>query len=88
MLAISEWISKYGYLMNTPIIIFHGLKDVITQPSITKNIFNDIISPNKKLYLLEYGYHCLLLESNDNPYLPGYIMGKIIDWVDKLLDCV
>jgi len=88
MLGISEWIAKYGYLMSTPIIIFHGLKDVITQPSITKNIFNDITSTNKELYLLEDAYHCLLLESNENPYLPGYIMGKIIHRVDKLLNCV
>lgn len=85
MLLVSEWINENGHLIDVPIIIFHGLKDVITQPSITKNIFNNMVSTNKELYLFEDGYHCLLLEGNENPYLPGYIIGKMMHWLNKLL---
>jgi len=83
MLKISNWINNNGYLLETPILIFHGLKDTITSPAVTKCIFDNMISKDKELYLLEEGYHCLLIESEENPYLPGYIMGKIIHWINK-----
>jgi alpha-beta hydrolase superfamily lysophospholipase len=83
MLNISNWISNNGYLLETPILIFHGIKDTITNPMVTKCVFDNMISKDKELHLLEEGYHCLLIESEENPYLPGYIMGKIVHWINK-----
>jgi acylglycerol lipase len=83
MMKISNWIDKNGHLLETPVLIFHGLKDTITVPLITKKIFDKIISKDKELNLLEDGYHCLLIESEENPYLPGYILGKIIYWINE-----
>jgi alpha-beta hydrolase superfamily lysophospholipase len=83
MVKISDWIYKNGHLLETPILIFHGLKDTITNPLITKTVFDKMISKDKELNLLENGYHCLLIESVENPYLPGYIIGKIIYWINE-----
>jgi hypothetical protein len=59
------------------------LKDTITNPLITKKVFDNLISKDKELDLLEDGYHCLLIESDENPYLPGFIMGKIMNWINE-----
>lgn len=83
LLKISKWIEENGHLLETPVLIFHGLKDYVTQPKITEQLFNKMISKNKKLYLLKEGYHCLLINSKDNPLLPALIMGKIISWINK-----
>jgi len=85
LLKVSDWIKENGHLLNIPILIFLGLKDTITVPSITKQIFEKMNSNDKELFLLEDGYHCLLIESNENPYLPGYIIGKMISWINKKL---
>jgi len=83
MLKIVDWINENGYLLETPILIFHGLKDTITDSSITKTVFDKMISKDKEFNLLKDGYHCLLIEGKENPFLPGYIMGKIIYWINE-----
>jgi acylglycerol lipase len=82
LLNISNWIEQNGYLLETPILIFHGLKDSITVPKLTEQIFNKMKHSNKELHLLEEGYHCLLIESEENPYLPGYILSKMVKWIN------
>jgi alpha-beta hydrolase superfamily lysophospholipase len=86
LLKVSDWIRENGHLLNIPILIFHGLKDTITEPLMTKKIFEKMHSNDKELLLLDDGYHCLLIESNENPYLPGYIISKIISWINKKID--
>jgi acylglycerol lipase len=81
LINVSNWINENGHLLDIPIIIFHGLKDTITNPLYTKKIFDSFHSKNKKLHLLDDGFHCLLIESKTNPYLPGFIFGKIIRWL-------
>jgi len=83
LLNISNWIEQNGYLLETPILIFHGLKDSITVPQLTEQIFNKMEHSNKELHLLEDGYHCLLIESKENPYLPGYILSKMVKWINN-----
>jgi len=85
LLSISDWIKENGYLLKTPILIFHGLKDCITQPLITKDIFNKISSQNKQLYLLDDAQHCLLIESYKDSLIPEYIITKSIYWLEQLL---
>ena len=83
ILKISNWINNNGHLLETPILILHGLKDTITNPNITQIIFDRMISSDKELSLIEDGYHCLLIEPKENPFLPGYITGKIIYWMNE-----
>jgi alpha-beta hydrolase superfamily lysophospholipase len=83
MLKISDWINNNGHLLETPILIFHGLKDQINNPETTKIMFDKIISKDKELNLIEDGYHCLLIEPKENPFLPGYIVGKIVYWMNE-----
>jgi len=83
LLLISEWIKDNGHLLKTPILIFHGLEDFITQPLITQKIFDKIESNNKKLYLLEEAQHCLLIESVKDSLIPSYVISKSIEWLDQ-----
>jgi len=86
LLFISEWIKENGHLLKTPILIFHGLEDYITQPEMTQKIFDKIESNNKKLYLLENAQHCLLIESEKDSILPSYIINKSIEWLEEIID--
>lgn len=83
ILKISDWIHNNAHLLETPILIFHGLKDTINNPTTTEIMFDKIISKDKELILLEDGYHCLLIEPEEDPFLPGYIIGKIIHWMNE-----
>jgi len=86
ILKISDWINNNGHLLETPILILHGLKDTITNPNTTKQMFDTMISLDKELLLIEDGYHCLLIEPKENPFLPGYIAGKIIYWMNERIN--
>jgi alpha-beta hydrolase superfamily lysophospholipase len=84
LINISEWINENGYNLETPILIFHGLSDCITDPSITENIFKTFKSQNKELYLLNGAYHCLLIKENNDPLLPELLINKTLDWIKKI----
>jgi acylglycerol lipase len=83
LLNISKWIKDNGHLLKIPIIVFHGLKDSITQPTITKELFEKFVIENKEIHLIEEAYHCLLIECCENPTIPNFIIDKIIKWLDK-----
>ena len=83
ILKISDWIKNNFHLFNKPILIFHGKKDVITDPEITKNLFENLNSEHKKLYLIDDGYHVLLVNNYKHCLLPKYIINKILKWIQK-----
>lgn len=85
LLKVSEWIDENGHLLKIPILIFHGLKDTVTEPTITKKVFDKMHSEDKQILLIEDAFHCLLIESIENPYLPGYIISKMIRWIEDRL---
>jgi len=84
LLKISNWIKKNGHLLKIPIQIFHGLKDYVTQPEMTEEIFNKM-NTKKELHLLEDAHHCLLIECKENPLLPNIIIQKSVDWIKYIL---
>ena len=85
MLYISKWIKENCHLFNKPILIFHGDKDMITDPQITKLVFNKISSSNKQLFIIEDGYHILLLDNYKDSMIPEYILTKTVKWLYKSL---
>jgi len=82
---ISDWIKENIHLLKIPLIIFHGLRDYLTQPNISKELFEKIDVPNKELHLIENAFHCLLIECKENPSVPNFIMEKSIDWIKKII---
>lgn len=81
LVNITEWIDENGYKLDIPILIFHGLSDCITDPFITKRIFDSFISKDKELYLLEDAYHCLLIEHDNDRMLPELLINKTLNWI-------
>jgi acylglycerol lipase len=86
LLHVSEWIEENCHLFAKPIIIFHGEKDTITDPKITKSIFNKISSTDKLLFMIEDGYHILLLDNYKDSMIPEYILIKTIKWLDENIE--
>lgn len=83
LVSISEWIETNCHLFNKPILMFHGKEDNITEYSNTIKVFDTIKSSKKELYLLENGYHVLLIDNKNDSFLPEYIMIKAIKWLNK-----
>lgn len=86
LLHVSEWIEENSHLFSKPVLFFHGEKDSITDPEITKTVFNRISSTNKKLYMIKDGYHILLLDNYKDSMIPEYILTKTINWLDKNIE--
>jgi caffeoylshikimate esterase len=86
LLYISEWIEDNCHLFTKPILIFHGEKDHITDPLITKQVFNKISSSDKELHLIKNGHHILLVDNYDDSIIPEFIIIKTINWIDKNIE--
>ena len=81
ILHVSKWIEENCHLFNKPILIFHGDKDTITDPQITKIVFDKISSYDKQLYIMKGGYHILLLDNYKDSMIPEYILTKTVKWL-------
>jgi alpha-beta hydrolase superfamily lysophospholipase len=86
LLHVSEWIDENCHLFSKPILFFHGDKDSITDPEITKDVFNKISSTDKQLFMIKEGYHILLLDNYKDSIIPEYILTKTINWLDKNIE--
>lgn len=85
LIFISDWINENAHLLKTPILIFHGLKDSITQPNITKKLFDKMEINNKELHLIQDAFHCLLIECCEDPTIPNFIIDKSINWIKNII---
>ena len=46
--------------VSSPLLILHGDADQVTDPSVSKTLYESSISIDKTLKLYEGGYHCIL----------------------------
>ena len=87
-LNASEWLSQNGNQMNTPFILFHGLKDTITVPKKSIEFYEnakiDVI--HKELILLDDSDHGVLNEKYENDTTPIKVFDDIIKWTKKMLN--
>lgn len=63
-----------------PLLILHGKADVVTDPSISKALYEKASSRDKKLILYDDAYHSLLEGESDDMILK--VLGDIISWLD------
>jgi len=82
---ISLWIPENAYMIETPIIIFHGDNDIVTTPNGSINVYNNINIMDKELVIIENGDHSLLLPKDDGDMTSSFIMAKMLKWLDKHL---
>ncbi|KAG5623608.1 hypothetical protein H5410_008826 [Solanum commersonii] len=67
--------------VSLPLLILHGKSDLVTDPSVSKALYERSISSDKKLFLYEDACHALLEGESDEMILR--VFGDIISWLDE-----
>ncbi|KAJ0985748.1 hypothetical protein J5N97_004104 [Dioscorea zingiberensis] len=63
------------------LLILHGKADIVTDPSVSKALYEKASSNDKKLCLYEGAYHSLLEGESDEMIFQ--VLGDIINWLDE-----
>lgn len=85
-LIACEFIKNNSHLFETPLILFHGNNDLVTDYNISHKFFNRISSKDKKFITLDQGYHSLLIHNNDNDETPEIVMQKLKEWLNERIN--
>ncbi|KAM7278047.1 hypothetical protein ACFE04_005181 [Oxalis oulophora] len=80
MLRTTEEIESNLEKVSLPIIILHGEADIVTDPSVSKALYEKASSKDKKIILYEEAYHALLEGEPDE--MINRVFGDIISWLD------
>lgn len=67
--------------ISLPLFILHGEADKLTDPSVSKALYEKAKSSDKELRLYEDAYHSLLEGESDEMIFR--VLGDIISWLDK-----
>lgn len=81
LLKTSLWIPDNVHKITVPLILFHGLRDKITTPDGSKQVFNKISSTDKELVILPESEHCVLVPNSQDDLTPNYVYVKILSWL-------
>lgn len=66
--------------VSLPILILHGEADTVTDPSVSRELYEKAKSPDKKIVLYENAYHSLLEGEPDDMILR--VLSDIISWLN------
>jgi alpha-beta hydrolase superfamily lysophospholipase len=83
LFKISLWIPDNVHDIKLPLILFHGLRDKITTPSSSINVFEKIKSTDKEIVILPESEHCVLVPNSHDDLTPNFIYIKILDWLER-----
>ncbi|CAK9150698.1 unnamed protein product [Ilex paraguariensis] len=67
--------------VSLPLLILHGKADIVTDPSVSKALYEKASNSDKKLNLYDNAYHSLLDGEPDEMILT--VFGDIISWLDE-----
>ncbi|KAL0920982.1 hypothetical protein M5K25_008005 [Dendrobium thyrsiflorum] len=80
MLQTTQEIERRLAEVSLPLLILHGEADKVTDPSVSKALYEKAKSSDKKLLLYEGAYHSLLEGESDEMIFR--VLGDIISWLD------
>ncbi|WOK92450.1 caffeoylshikimate esterase isoform X1 [Canna indica] len=80
MLRTTEEIEKRLHEVSLPLLILHGEADIVTDPSVSKALYEKASSSDKKLCLYKDSYHALLEGEPDEIIFK--VFDDIISWLD------
>lgn len=81
LLNATKEIERLLEKVSLPLLILHGKNDMVTDPSVSKALYERASSSDKKLFLYEDAYHALLEGEPDEMILR--VFGDIISWLDE-----
>lgn len=67
--------------VSAPLLVLHGAEDKVTDPSISKFLYDRASSRDKTIKLYEEGYHCILEGEPDDRIFT--VLDDIISWMDS-----
>ena len=70
----------------TPVIIFHGDMDVVTDYNSSREFYHHIESSDKTFKSIKNGYHNLFVQTHENDKNPEIIVNNIISWVEERIN--
>jgi len=73
-----DWMETKLKEVKTPLLILHGTEDKITDPEVSKQLYEEAAAKDKTLKLLEGAYHCELMCC-----LPGNSQMIGMDWLPE-----
>ena len=80
MLKTTEEIEQRLERVTLPLLILHGEADTVTDPSVSKALYEKASSSDKNLKLYKDSYHALIEGESDETITQ--ILGDIISWLD------
>lgn len=69
------------FQVSLPLLILHGEADVVTDPSISKALYDKARSPDKHLQLYKDAYHALLEGESDEMIFK--VLDDVIAWLNS-----
>ncbi|XP_061359261.1 caffeoylshikimate esterase isoform X2 [Gastrolobium bilobum] len=81
MLNTTEEIERRLNEVSLPIFILHGEADIVTDPSVSKALYEKASCSDKKLKLYKDAYHALLEGEPDETIMQA--LGDITSWLDE-----
>jgi acylglycerol lipase len=67
--------------ITSPLLILHGANDKVTDPTVSKFLYERASSKDKTLKLYEGGYHCILEGEPDDRIFA--VISDIVSWLDS-----
>lgn len=74
-------VNQYVLQVSSPLLILHGAGDKVTDPSVSKFLYEKASSKDKTLKLYEGGYHCILEGESDEKIFMA--LDAIVSWLDS-----
>ncbi|KAL0823572.1 hypothetical protein Bca101_047249 [Brassica carinata] len=81
MLRTTQEIEQQLEKVSLPILILHGEADTVTDPSVSRELYQKAKSSDKKIVLYKDAYHSLLEGEPDEMILR--VLADIISWLDE-----
>ncbi|XP_057522218.1 caffeoylshikimate esterase isoform X2 [Amaranthus tricolor] len=81
MLRTTDEIASRLEEVSMPFLILHGEADIVTNPSVSKALYEKASSKDKKLLLCKDSYHAILEGEPDD--VIERVFGDIISWLDE-----
>ena len=77
-------ITRKIFQVRSPLLILHGAADKVTDPNVSKILYNMANTNDKTLKLYEEGFHCILEGEPDGRI--SSVINDIISWLDSHSD--
>jgi len=75
------WILLHVAQVSLPLIVLHGEADLVTDPAVSKALYEKAKSQDKKLCLYKGAYHAILEGEPDETIFQ--VLDDIISWLDQ-----